>query len=316
MVMKEQLDLGVQTAPEFDISIIFTELWRHKVLVILLTGLFAVASVLFALSKPNIYRSEAVLTSASAKKTSGLSSLANQFGGLANLAGINLGGGGSVHVVLEQLQSKDFLTRFIRERELVIPLFAATGWDPAEQKLLYEKPDIYDFEAKKWIREVNYPLRPEPSDHEAYELFLESYHVEMDRKTKIIKVWFEFLSPELAQQWLTWLLADFNDYVRAKDIKEFAANMEYLQDQIQKTNIAEMQTVFYSLVEEQTKQSMLAEVQEEYAVRVVDSPSSPSKKSAPRRAMIAIAGTMLGGMLATAIVLFMFFRRQSNLNKA
>lgn len=297
----------------FDIVVIWSELWKKKIFIILFTAVFATAAVFYALSLPNLYRSEAVLVPTSGTKSSGLSSLANQFGGLASLAGINLGAGSTSHVVIQRLKSRDFIAGFIKKRELLVPLFASTGWNSAKQTLLYEQPDIYDFTEKKWIREVKYPLQPKPSDDEAYVLFSTMFAVDMDRKTKIIKLSLELASPELSQQWLSWLISDFNEYVRAIKIKEFSGNMAYLTSKVEQTHLAEMKQVFYGLIEEQTKKVMLAEVQEEYAVQTIDKPAIPSKRSAPRRAIIAIAGTLLGGILSVGFVLLLFFRRQSRL---
>jgi len=192
-----------------------------------------------------------------------------------------------------------------------VPLFAAKGWDPKSLQFTYENQKKYDFEAKKWIREIKYPLTAKPSADEAFLLFSKSYHVDMDRKTKIIRVSFESLAPEISQQWLNWLVADFNEYVRSIDIKESSKNLEYLSRQIEKTSMSEMQEVFYSLIEEQTKKFMLAEVQEQYAVKTIDSPALASTRSSPRRAVITIAGTLMGAILSSGIVLLLFFRRQS-----
>ena len=74
---------------EIDLRELFAVIWQGKWLIIAITALFAVASVVYAISQPNIYKSEALLAPAEQEGGGGLSALAGQFGGLASLAGVN-----------------------------------------------------------------------------------------------------------------------------------------------------------------------------------------------------------------------------------
>jgi len=87
-------------------------------------------------------------------------------------------------------------------------------------------------------------------------------------------------------------------------------NIEYLEAQIKKTNIAEMQEVFYTIIEEQIKSKMLAEASPDYAFVAVSPSMVPEEKSQPKRALICILGTLLGGMLSVLWVLVMHYGRK------
>lgn len=299
----------IMKKPQLDISAIWNELWQKKLIIILVTVVFAVGSIAYALSLPNKYGSKAVLASAKSNKGSSLSSLAGQFGGLAGLAGINLGSGSTLFIIMEQIQSKDFINHFVEKHDLLIPLFAATGYDPKTGELTYENQKEYDFATKQWIRDVKLPAKPKPSSDEIYEAFKDGFSVDMDRKTKIVTISWSFLSPKTAHQWLDWYIQDFNDYVREIDLTKTNDNMAYLQQQVDKTSIAQIQDVLYNLIEEQIKTKMLSEVQAEYALMTIDSASVPSEKKGPRRAIMVIAGTFAGGFLSCIFVLLLFFRR-------
>ncbi len=69
----------------------------------------------------------------------GLAKLAGQFGGLASLAGVNIGGSGEskTDVAIELLSSRYFLQSFIEEHDLIVPLLAVTKWDEQSDKLVY-----------------------------------------------------------------------------------------------------------------------------------------------------------------------------------
>ena len=58
-----------------------------------------------------------------------------------------------------------------------------------------------------------------------------------------------------------------------------------------------MKEVFYTIIEEQTKNKMLAEASPDYVFVAVGPSMVPELNSQPKRALICILGTLLGGML-------------------
>ena len=81
------------------------------------------------------------------------------------------------------------------------------------------------------------------------------------------------------------------------------------EGKLQETNIAGMQQVFYQLIESETRTVMLANAQDEYIFKTVDPAVVPQEKSEPKRALIAIVATMLGGMLGVFTVFVIAFIR-------
>ena len=117
--MKEQNVLSPyqQQDDEIDLKKLFLTLWKGKWIILLTTVLFAAGGVFYALSQPNIYKAQAVLASTSDSGGGSLSALASQFGGLASLAGVSLGGGSSDDktIALATLQSRKFVNAFIKK---------------------------------------------------------------------------------------------------------------------------------------------------------------------------------------------------------
>ena len=131
---------------EIDLKELFTLLWNGKLVITLITGFAAVCAVLFALSLPNIYESKALLAPKGESGAGGLAGLARQYGGLASLAGINIGGGGGESSksmrAQQKIQSLDFFTRHLYEK-IVIDLMAVDHWDAASGALVID-PDVFD----------------------------------------------------------------------------------------------------------------------------------------------------------------------------
>ena len=105
---------------EIDLKELFSVLWEGKLLIIFITGFAAACAVLFALSLPNIYESKALLAPKDESAAGGLAGLARQYGGLASLAGINIGGGGGesskAMMAQQKIKSLDFFTRHLYEK--------------------------------------------------------------------------------------------------------------------------------------------------------------------------------------------------------
>lgn len=288
---------------EIDLKELFIALWKGKWIIILLTAVFAVGGVLYALSIPNTYKAEAVLASANDSKTSGI---ASQLGGLASLAGINLGGGGSdgKAIALATLQSRQFLNAFINKYDLLVPLMTGLKWDQVQDRLLIN-PEMYDEQQQQWLtNERGESLQP--SDWRAYGAFKSALGIVQSKDTGLVTLSITHLSPTIAKQWVDLLVTELNAWVKNNSLNDTRRNISYLETQIEKTNIADMQSVFYQLIEEQTKNLMLAEVQDEFAFKIIDPAVVPEEKAGPKRALICVLAVLLGGMLGTAIVLIRY----------
>ncbi|WP_331253534.1 Wzz/FepE/Etk N-terminal domain-containing protein [Vibrio anguillarum] len=298
--------LGVSD-DEIDLRELFGALWKGKLLIVLCTAVFAVGGVIVALSKPNTYQAEASLVAANEDSGGGLTSMAGQLGGLASLAGINLGSGrsGDKAMSLAVLQSRQFINAFINRHQLLVPLMAAESWDRVSGEMVID-PALYDVETQQWIRKIEPPLSSTPSDWEAHKAFKEIFSVSEAKDNGLVKVSITHLSPLIAQQWVELLVKDLNDWIKNEKLTETRQNISYLEQQLEKTKLVDMQSVFYQLIEEQMKSLMLAEVKDEFAFKTIDPAVVPEEKAGPKRALICVLATLLGGMLGIAIVLVRF----------
>lgn len=298
---------------EIDLRELFKALWQGKWIIIAVTFVFAVGSVLFALSQPNIYKADTLLAPAESSGSGGLAKMAGQLGGLATLAGVNLGSGESSQTELaaQVMKSRQFIQHFIEKYELLVPLMAGKEWDLSSNQLIINN-ELYDEQTRTWLREPQGLRGAKPTAQEAHETFIkEILTVSTDKTSGLYTVSVSHYSPFIAQQWATWLVEEINQVMRERTIAETTQNLNYLQEQLQRTSVADMQATFYKLIEEQTKSLMLAEVQDEFVFKVVDPAVVPELKDKPKRALICVLGTLLGGMFGVAIVLVRFaFRKE------
>ncbi len=309
MVEKEKL-MGNPAEKQLGFADIAAQLWQFKLSVLTIMLVTAAISVWFALQMPNIYRTTSVLAPATEKKA-GLGGLGSQLGGLASLAGLNLSASGAVDktdLAIELLKSKAFLAAFIDQHDLILPLMAVKSWDMSTDKLILDD-DIYDEKSRTWLRNVTLPRKPEPTLIEAAEVLSELIELNKDKTTGMVKISLEYVSPKLAQFWVQSLIEAVNTEIRTRDIREAESSLSYLNQQLEKTQIAELRSSLVQLIEDQTKTLMLANIREEYALKVVDPAFLPEEKFKPRRSAVVLF-SMFGVLLFLSLIAYLRCLRQ------
>jgi uncharacterized protein involved in exopolysaccharide biosynthesis len=135
LAQMQQNQMQVQD-DEIDLGELWRAIWAGKLTIIAISVIFAVVSIFFALSKLDVYKASAISAPASAEGGAG---------GLASMAGINLGGGGGdkTALALEILKSRSFIETFIAKHELLVPLMATEKWDMAKDTLILND-ELYD----------------------------------------------------------------------------------------------------------------------------------------------------------------------------
>ena len=298
---------------EIDLKELFVVLWSGKWLITAVTGLAAVTSVVIALMLPNIYTANALLAPAE-QSGGGMSALMQQYGGLASLAGVSLPGreeASRAQLGMALMTSRGFIGEFVERRAILPELMAVDSWDLRADQVNYDV-ELYDQSTGEWVREVEAPFEPEPSLLEAHEAFKEILSVSQDKQTGYVTVSIDHKSPTLAAQWVNWLIEDVNSAVKAQDVAEAEKSIEYLREQVTNTSLADLQAVFFDLIQSQTETVMLAEVRQEYVFKTIDPAVAPEEKSKPSRALICVLGTLLGGMLGVVMVLIRHYARSES----
>lgn len=289
---------------EIDLREIWNVLWNGKWWVVGITFLFAVAGVLYALSLPNMYKSEGIY--APAQKQGG-SALGGQLGGLASLAGVNIGADESndVDQAMALITSWPFLESVILKYDLKPLIMGVEGWSSDAEELIWDD-EIYDSLGKKWVRKQTKGKEPEPSSYEVYKAFKSMIEVNRDAKNGMVSISVEYFSPVVARQWVEVLANEINTHFKERDKKEAQKNIEYLQDKVEETSLAEMHAVFYGMIEAQLKTLMLAEVGEEYLLKEVVAAKAAELKSKPKRAVLVFLAIIAGGFLSVLFVFILY----------
>ncbi|MGR5341947.1 Wzz/FepE/Etk N-terminal domain-containing protein [Vibrio astriarenae] len=286
---------------EVDLLAIMKAVWKGKWLIVVVTAIFSIAGVLYALSQPNVYKAQVLLS-----PTQGASSGGGVSGSLSNLAafaGVSIGGGAQSDPKVEALailQSRQFIDAFIQGHNLKPSLMALSKWDSQQNVLEYDE-DLFDSKLEQW-RVVD-GKTVEPTLWETNKEFINNYTVSENKENGMVIISIQHQSPFLAKEWIDWIVKDINSWMKNKALSESTRKIQYLEGQIKQTQVTELQNMFYSLIEEQYKTLMLAEVDDEFVFKTIDPAVYPEDKSGPKRALICILSLMLGLIVGVLIVL-------------
>ena len=295
---------AISSDDDIDIGGLIKLLWAGKWLIGGTTFGATLVAIAVVLMLPDVYRAEALLAPNREQSAGGLSALAAQYGGLAGLAGIDFSTGASdqAELALEILQSRKFITEFIQRHDIMAPLMASNGWNSDSDQLRYDL-DTFDPTTGKWAWTATSGQRTAPSLQEAYAKFRDGLFVAQSKTSNLVSVAVEHHSPNLAKQWVDWLVEDINTTIMRREVDEAEQAIVYLNEQIARTSLADLKSVFFRLIEEQTKTIVLAKVSNEYMFRTVDPAVAPELKAKPNRTAIVMLAAMFGGMISVAVVL-------------
>ncbi|MAD91845.1 MAG: LPS O-antigen length regulator [Gammaproteobacteria bacterium] len=290
---------------EIDLKELFSVLWKAKILIIVTTSFFALSSVLYALSLTNFYKSEVILNVAG--ESNALRSLSGM-GSLASMAGITLPSSGEDKsaIAIKTIQSRAFLKHLITFENVLPSIMASKSYDFESKKIQFD-PKIYNENNGEWVRKPGKNQQSKPSYLEAFccddNTYLNQVSIFRDKKTNLITISVEHISPIFAKEFLELIINEANELLRNRDLQESSAAIAFLNTEIPKASLITMKDAINMLLQSQLQKQMLAKVNKEYFLKVIEPPFIPEVKSKPTRALICIYGTLLGGILAMLWVL-------------
>jgi len=267
----------------------FQVLMRGKWSILLSILITTAIAAGFAWTIEPVYSSHALLAYVDQEGDSGgLGGLGSQLSGLVSLPGVSFGqGGSSKEEVIALLSSRDLSQQFM-ERNQIVPDLYPGQWDQAKQD---------------W--KSNLESKP-PTFGQAFKLYDQDVRrVNVDKTTGLITVSMDHTDRQKAADWANALVAHTNERMRTGAVEEANHSIAYLQNELTKTNVAELQQAIYRLIESQLQKIMLADVRQEYSFKVLD-PAVVAEEGdfvRPKRLLMLVLGVLLGTFIGVFIVI-------------
>ncbi|MFQ5643167.1 MAG: Wzz/FepE/Etk N-terminal domain-containing protein [Thiogranum sp.] len=265
---------------------------RHRTLILGSILVCTLASTVLALVMTPVYRAEIQVSPVSEKDgSSRFAAQLGEFGGLAALSGINVDQGSKKNESIATLGSRKFTEQFIKDEKL-LPVLFHDKWDAENQR--WDEDDPEDI----------------PNMEDAWELFNEKIRrISEDRKTGMVVLSIEWEDPDEAARWANELVHRVNEMLRKKAAAESESAIGYLQEQLGKTSVVELQQVVNRLIESEMKEIILANITREYAFRVIDPAVVPEEPCRPDVKLYLVLGAVSGIVIGMILALFLNYVR-------
>lgn len=305
----EKLDENHFEESRINLIHIFNLLWNKKLFIISTSGFFAIFSIIYALSLNNFYVSSSVLVAADSQNTTALS----QYSGLASLAGIGMqGSGDSINEMIEIIESRKFVQHLITFSGVLPSIMAAESYNKGSKTLSFDR-EIYSVENDEWLREPRIDRPSKPSYLEAHKVYTRNLlSISKDRKTGVVNISIEHISPIFAKEFLDLIIQEANSSMSLKDIETSSKALTYLKEELAKTPLMEIKDSINQLIKTQLETQMMAKINEEYSLAVLEPPYVPHEKSKPSRSIIVIMISVLGGLFSCSVVLIMHYFKEKD----
>lgn len=291
-------------------------IWGGKILLLLIVIVSSFATALVSLSQPNIYQATAVIVPIVSTAGGGLPSLTQQLGGLA---GISIQNPPLLSEIICLLQSKILREKIIEKYNLLTILFPEQ-WD--EEKKTWKKGKRnnlnLEFPWQKLTRAIA-PGNPKdtmkkndaPHIWDGLRRLNSIVKVNNNVRENTITISVEFPDPVMAAKMANYFLTTLNDHMTSEAKRVAQINMKYLEQQVDKTADPFIKQKIYALIAAQIEISMMAEVKENFAFKIIDPPKEPDQKIKPKRASMVMLSFVVSLFLGIFALFFREYLKQS-----
>jgi uncharacterized protein involved in exopolysaccharide biosynthesis len=286
---------------------------KRRKLIVRVVIAAVLATAVISLLMTNIYQAKAVITPITLKEgRSGdatLSTLMLQFG---DISGIRLPGGSSVAEIVNLLKS-NILREKIIERYQLLPVLFYKKWD-AEKKAWKEglslNPLVYIEKLANIItsatqRGISEKHPDIPDVWDGLRKLDKIVEISQNVKENAITITVDYRDPEMAARMVEYFLTALTDHMSSETRRVATINRQYLEEQLGKTADPLIRQKIYNLIAQQLETSMMAEVKENFAFKVIDPPKVPDKKISPKRIQMAILSFIVSIFIGVFLAFFM-----------
>tara|TARA_Y100000748_G_scaffold302827_1_gene306149 strand:- start:2403 stop:3317 length:915 start_codon:yes stop_codon:yes gene_type:complete len=295
---------------EIDLYELFIIAWNKKFFLVSLTSIFAIISVIYSLSLPNVYTSTSLLAPSNQEDT--FTSRLGGMSGLASIAGVNLSQSNATtsDEAIGRVKSFNFFSNYILPNIKLENLLAVKEWVSESNTIIYDQ-GVFDSKTNKWLGNDFNINNTQPSNQQAYRRYSDIFSINVDEENGFVSFSIKHQSPELAKKWLDLIIYNINESMREIDKRDAQNAINFLNESTNTTSIQSIREVISALLESKMQTLMLASTNKDYVFKVLDSPIVPELKSGPYRSIICLIGTLIGGFISLLIVFIQHYRKQT-----
>jgi LPS O-antigen subunit length determinant protein (WzzB/FepE family) len=300
-IMSDQSNIVANNkVDEISLKEILALISQRKFFILIVTGIFILFSIGHAITSPNIWVSDALLTTV--ETTGGGSSKNNsRMESLASMVGVDIAGSGAdkTSVAIATIQSRDFFNHLLTKNGVMENLMAFEKFDPDLEKSFFNE-NIFDSSKGEWLVSKPTPLQ-------AYQKYKSVLTINHNKLNGLMVMSVSHQSPYFAEEFLSLIIKEANFLSRERNLIESAKSLEYLNEELLKTKQSEVVTAISSLIESQLKNQMFARAKDNFLLQPIDKPYIPEHASSPNRRQIVVFGAFLGFLCSLFFILGRYY---------
>lgn len=273
----------------FEISLqdIFDSLHKSLKYIILLTILGSFLSLAYAFSLNKVYVTQSI--SLPAEKNNMSNSGADV--GILNIfaAGASYASGRDT---LLYIKSRAFFRDLYDNSSFLKELMAYDYYD-LKENVLYLDPNKINNATNEWII-------VEPIFEEAYSRFKNKHFSVYQHMTdEYITITTKHISPEVAVKWNNMILRNINKFSKDKALIKINGAIDFYNDELNEDSTLAIKNALINGLSSQLKELALSQMNDEYALEVIDIPYYPNRSTEPSIVIIIFLGAMLSFFTAS-----------------
>jgi len=287
---------------EIDLRELFSTILKYKFKIALFTIVITTFSILYAISVPNSYKSTTMLVSQTQAKPS-----LGGLGALAGMAGIDLGGSGSIDTatsldtVLKDFAFEEYMIKKYNLADKLLKvkkenLVFALGYDGIYNLLHSDNKEEKKADESKKI-------------FDTYKIITSIISIVSDKKTSLITLSVEhqdrFLAKELAEIYLK----ELTSHLRDIEMKTVDSQLEYYSKELETVYDLSVKEQLGQLISGLVQKKVLSQANEFYNLSQFTKPQVAyiKDKTKPKRALIVIVAFITSIILGIFGVFFLEF---------
>ncbi len=289
---------------EIDLRELWQTILRGKKIILALVVVVLSLTVVYALKLPNVYKSEMILIPTAKDSGPSLGGL----GGLAAMAGVSIGGGGSMtpDVAFNSLLNNyEFMSKFVLKNKILEHYSA----EDADKNYVFALGirGVYDF----------FKSSPDAAEvkNQADEVFSvvkkvrSSFSIASDKKTALITISYMDSDRTYPPKVINAFLKDASKYLVDNNLRIINNKLHYFQKEMQKVDGFELRKSLSVMISKILQDKVMMQSKVYYQCDVLTEPSVAyiKDKSKPKRSLIVIVAFVTSIILGIFLVFFLEF---------
>ena len=303
-------------------------IWKRRKLIGYIVLATVILTAVYSMTMPNVYEAKAVIAPVGTKDGGGsglAASLALQFGGLP---GITMPGASSATEIVNLLKSNILKEKIIAQHNLM-PVLFSSQWDTKRQRWKTSEGG-FSLNPLVWvsslIKLVTPSLSPSPTaaarkkqpgapdTWDGLRALDGIVKVSSNVKEGTIVITADYRDPDLAAKFVEYYMISLTDHMSSEARRVAQINLKYLESQLGVTADPFIKQKIYNLIAQQIETSMMTEVKENFAFKVIDPPLAPDTKIKPKRSQMVMLSFVVAMFIGIFAAFLLEYLEKQNIN--